>query len=221
MRKIAKKAALNFSAQHNLFDPNAVQPVVLIGAGAVGSHVGVALSKLGVKKLKVIDRDSVESHNASMSAYRPCDLARPKVEALREIVEQCSGVTIEVCASNYNGGPLCGSVVCCVDTMEARQLVWKNVKMNAAVDILIDTRVAEKLVWVFAIDPKDPDDIAYYEHHLRYSSKQAAHPVCGKHGIITVSMIAAARACDLLTTWWATGRKERHHKELVGCSDSL
>lgn len=211
-----EEPTLNLSGQHNIFDAMIAKPVTIIGAGAVGGYAAVALAKMGVRKLAVVDEDSVESHNIPMSIYRPCDVGRPKVEALRDIVSEATGVVVDARRQHYENEPLRGAVICCVDTMEARQAVWRNVKMQPGVDILIDTRTAEELIWVFAIAPCDPEDIAYYEHHLAYTTKETAHPMCGRHGIVYVSMSAASAVAADLVYWWQCGRTKRHHKALVG-----
>lgn len=207
---------LNLSQQHNLFDAEYARPVTLIGAGMVGSRVGDELGRMGVRDLTVYDHDFIESHNGPMSVYRLRDLARLKVEALREIVLESSGLEIDARPKAYEGEPLRETVVCCVDDMDARRLVWQAVKNNPEAKLLVDTRTAAELVWVFAVDPNDPDDQAYYEHHLTYSNKEAAPQMCGRHGIGYVSMRAAAAVCANLTYWWQRGRKVLHHKELTG-----
>lgn len=207
---------LNHAQQHKLLDPKAARPVTLIGAGAVGSHVAVALAKMGVPRLVVWDDDDVSDHNLAMSAYRMKDFMRPKVEALREIVLEASGLEIAVRREKYVGQePLEGAVVACVDTMEARQAVWKAVRMDPAVDILVDTRTAAKLLWVFAVCPTDPDDVERYDPHVAYGTRQAAPHMCGEHGFMPMSYLAAGHAVSALTSWWMSGIKELHRKELV------
>lgn len=209
---------LNLSAQHKIFAPDSARPVTLIGAGSVGSEVARQLTKIGVTDLAVYDDDFVESHNIPMSCYRVKDIGRPKVEALEEVIEEQSGIRIRTVKERFGSehAPLTGSVVACVDSLEARRDIWENVKFRPDVDILIDTRVVSELVWVFAVHPCDPEDIEYYEHHVSYTSKEAAPPMCGSHGIIYVASTAARAACANLTDWWQFGRKKLHHKELVG-----
>jgi len=208
--------SLNFSQQHKLLDPKAARPVTLIGAGAVGSHVALALAKMGVPKLKVWDDDDVSEHNVPMSLYRPKDFMRPKVDALREIVEEFSGLVIDAHRAKYEGEtPLEGSVVMCVDSMDARRRIWKAVcRMDTDVDLLIDTRTAAKLLWVFSIRPYDPDD-AYYAHHVSYGTREAAPHMCGTHGFMPMSLMAAACVAENLTSWWMSGKKEMHRRQLV------
>lgn len=214
---------LNLSQQHNLFDAQTAKPVTVIGVGSVGSYVVHGLAKMGVTDITVYDLDFVESHNIPMSLYRPRDLARPKVEALKEIVEEATGVIIDTRHMIYDGQPLKGVVIACVDTMEARQTIWRAIKEASTVDvpILLDTRVAAELVWVFAIDPEDPDDAKLYQHHLRYSTKETAPPMCGLHGIDYVSKRAAGIVCINLTSWWQHGTKRCLHKEAVGALEMV
>src|SRR5689334_20761446 len=107
---------LNFSAQNNLFDPGFAKPVTVVGAGAVGSQVAIMLAKQGCKHIMVWDADTVLSHNVPMSAYRPRDVGRRKVEALAEIVHEYTGVRIEAIPRMFGQNDLLsGSVVACVD----------------------------------------------------------------------------------------------------------
>jgi hypothetical protein len=212
---------MNLSQQHKLFDVALARPVTVIGAGAVGGYAVLGLAKLGIPRITVYDHDHVESHNVPMSVYGPDDLARLKVEALRDIVRAGTGTVIETRPRRYEGERLEGAVVCCVDTMEARQAVWKAVELQPDVNILIDTRVSAELVWVFAVDPCDPDDAERYRHHLAYSTKETAAPMCGSHGVVYVSMRAASAACANLTSWWQHGRKTLHHRELAGALEQL
>lgn len=216
-----RKNALNLSGQHNLLDPKAPRPVTLIGAGSIGSHVAYALAKMGVPKLVVWDDDDVAEHNVPMSVYRPQDMARPKVDALRDIVYEISWLKIETRHAKYEGRePLEGTVVVCVDSMDARRAIWERVRMRPEVDLLIDTRTAGKLLWVFAINPTDPDDVSYYDHHVSYGTREAAAHMCGKHGFMPMSFMAAARVAENLTTWWMSGKKERHHKQMVALNET-
>ncbi len=207
--------ALNRSQQDNIFDPAAARPVTVIGAGSVGSQVVCSLAKIGVERLRVFDHDCVESHNICMSAYRPADLGVYKVRALAEIVREQSGLDIVAEERRYAGEPLRDAVVACVDSMAARRLIWEAVRQNPNVGILVDTRVAIELVSVFAVNPSDQDDIAYYEHFL-YPDEAALRPMCGEHGLDPVAKMATALAVMSLTNVWTYGKTRRHLKWLAG-----
>lgn len=205
----------NFSQQQHIFDPTAAGPVSVIGVGSVGSQIALNLARIGCGSITVWDGDSVASHNIPMSVYRQRDLARPKVAALQEIIGEAMDVSITTHQCMYAGEPLRGAVVACVDTMEARALIWKQVRNNALVDLFIDTRIAAEFISVFAIRPCNPADSTYYEAHL-YPSHKAAAPYCGLHGIVYVSGTAANAACAALTEWWSLRTTNKHLKMLCG-----
>lgn len=205
---------LNFSQQIKIFNPLCSKPVTVLGAGAVGSQLILMLAKLGFPKITVYDGDAVESHNIPMSAYGVSDLGMFKVIALKELAREQSEAEIDAVSRMYAGEPLRDSVISCVDTMEARMAAWREVKNNPLVDIYIDTRTASELISIFAVNPCDAEEIAYYEHFL-YPSEQALMLTCGDHGIIHASGMAACAACANLTNWRQNGKKKLHFKQLV------
>jgi hypothetical protein len=204
---------LNFSQQKNFISPDEVRPVHLLGAGSVGSHVASMLARIGVTDLTVWDHDSIDSHNIGPSLYGRSDFGRYKVEALAAIILRDTGVIIKMERRKYEGAMIKGSVICCVDTMEARQMIWRTVKKNPFVDILLDTRVAEEFFQIFAIRPCSTDNITYYEHFLEYGGNEAARQTCGLHSIIYVSSMVAAEAVSSLAKFWKSDRTEYTHFE--------
>jgi hypothetical protein len=199
---------LNFSQQEKLFDPKLSRPVTLIGAGSVGSLVANMLVRIGVHDLTVFDDDSVDSHNVGPSLYGKGDIGYYKVDRLRAIIERDTGVRIKTVLKRYEGESLRGSVICCVDTMEARQMIWGAIKKKLFVDILIDTRTSEHFFQVFAVRPCNHRDIAHYEPFLAYSSDEASPAMCGLHSIITVASRTAAVAVGALSDFWTSDRTE-------------
>ena len=70
-------------------------PVVICGAGAVGSHLADNLARQGFSTLRVIDRDRVEAHNAGTQLYGESEAGVWKVEALRNRLFRAAGVEVE------------------------------------------------------------------------------------------------------------------------------
>lgn len=57
--------------------------VLVLGAGAIGTHVAWSLAALGVKELRIVDNDVVELSNLNRQlVYAPDDVGKCKVEAL-------------------------------------------------------------------------------------------------------------------------------------------
>ncbi|MDO8521436.1 MAG: ThiF family adenylyltransferase [bacterium] len=206
---------MNFDQQVHVFDPTLARPLTIIGAGQVGSQLAMAVAKMGCTDVCVWDDDVVASHNPPASEYRKCDILRPKVEALAEIIREATGVEMVTCNRRYTGEPLNTAVASCVDGMDERKTIWERVKRNPLVGFFVDTRVAEEYIEVFAIETCNPEDIAFYEAFL-YPSKEALTPFCGRHGAKHVGGTAAYAACAALTQWWKSCRPKRHLKMLCG-----
>ncbi|MCA9354834.1 MAG: ThiF family adenylyltransferase [Candidatus Kaiserbacteria bacterium] len=201
--------AENFAHQMNLFDPRLARPVVVIGAGAIGSWVTLALAKMGVSDITVIDGDTVASHNGSMSLYTGADTARLKVEVLRERVRELAGVEIKVVPEMYSGGPLPKgvTVIASVDTIPARKLIWKQLlQQRFSHDLLVDTRTSAAYAEVYAVNPKNGRDREEYERSLPPEDK-AAPQTCGFHGVIFASLHVAACVASTVARYWQTGQK--------------
>ncbi len=209
-------SVMNFSQQRVLFSPDRARGVTLIGAGAVGSHIASQLCRVGVTDITVYDDDSIDSHNIPPSLYGLPDFGRYKVDALEDILLRDTGVSIKKERRKYDGAKLRGTVVCCVDNMEARQLIWKNVCKNLFVDILIDTRIAWEFWQVFTVKPCKREDADFYEPFLTYTSDEANRQSCGTHGIIYVSSAVATEAVTSLLKFWEDGTKQIHIERLCG-----
>lgn len=205
----------NFSHQANIFDPGNAKPVTVIGAGSVGSKLVLELASIGCTEITVWDGDDVASHNVPMSAYRHTDLGRFKTIALQELVRDKSGVNIKVVQRMYNGEPLQGTVVSCVDWMDERKKIWEQVRHNPLVDLFVDTRTAIQLLEVYAVQPCNNEDVAFYETRL-YPSSDAIRPTCGTHGISPVTSITAGVAAAALTRFWKKGTNSRVFSLYVG-----
>lgn len=214
------KSALNHSGQDRLFDPALAHPVILIGAGSVGSAVAMMLAKIGVTDLTVYDADRVRSHNVPSSVYGPRDVGKLKVEVLARWVMATAGLRIKAVPRMYAGEKLKGAVIACVDTMEARKLIWNNVKGNALVSLYVDTRVAERLVSVFFTDWTECEAAGYYEHHL-YPTSQTATRLCGRHGFKPIADFASAIAVNGLTQFWAEGKTSKHIRLMAGSMETI
>jgi len=174
------------------------------------------LATVGVRSLTVYDADSMESGNVPMTlAFHQHDCGRRKVEIVRDRVREQSGLEMTAIPRMYAGEPfVAGSVVCCVDKMEARMEIWKRIKPNPNIDLFVDTRTNAKFISIFAVRPSEAADVTHYEHHL-YPSKNAAIQTCGMHGIVTVSALAACLAVDALTVMWSGGIPSLHQDILL------
>ncbi len=207
---------LNRSHQSELFDPAHARPVTVLGVGSVGSHVALQLALLGASKITVWDGDDVRSHNLPMSmVFGIGDLGRLKVEAVAKRIKAQTDIEIRTVPRMYAGEPLKGSVVACVDTMKARQLIWEVVRNNPTIDIFVDTRIHERYIVVYSVRPCRPEDMMEYEAHL-YPDSTTPQRTCGAHGIVNVTTVAASLATHALTRMWSGDIQAPRQSLLLG-----
>jgi hypothetical protein len=74
--------------------------------------------------------------------------------------------------------------------MTARQSVWKRVKMNARVPLLIDARMGAEFARLYMINPTNPDHCEFYESNL-YSYQEAERLPCSARSIIYCPTVIA------------------------------
>ena len=90
-----------FHRQELAFGPALTQTLAhlrvgVIGCGATGSATAMLLSRLGVRKLLLVDNDTVEASNLNrLLAASTADIGRPKVDVTREMVHN-TGLGAEV-----------------------------------------------------------------------------------------------------------------------------
>jgi molybdopterin/thiamine biosynthesis adenylyltransferase len=177
---------MDFWRQSDIVSQDALnhQPFTLIGAGGIGSVVGLVLAKMGVQDLTAYDPDTVEEHNLPNQFYRLTDVGRPKVEALAELCRDFAGVEVTPWQMEF---PLTakpsGIVICGVDSMSARQAIWQTtIRFNPAVSRYVEARMGAQEGRVYSIVPYDPDHIGLYEASL-YADENAVELPCTARAI--------------------------------------
>jgi hypothetical protein len=161
--------------QIDIFDPTKIKmPVSIVGAGGIGSVVALALAKMGLTELDVYDFDQVAHWNIPNQMFRPNQIGEFKVDALTEVVEDLTGVTIfplkrkigDATSQAGVGLRRGGIVVSAVDSMEARSAIWKEVKMNPKFRLLVDGRLGGESIVLYTVNPCDPEGVKTYEATL-------------------------------------------------------
>jgi hypothetical protein len=165
-------------------------PIIVIGAGAIGSATVVTLAKMGCSDITVWDSDKLEEVNIPNQICKSSMVGSPKVEALAELTYDLTEIRINKVNQRYMGQGLEGLVVVTVDNMTTRQKVWKRAKLNRKIPLLIDARMGAEFARIYAIRPLDVNDTELYEQNL-YSSQEAEHLPCSARSIIYCPVVAA------------------------------
>jgi molybdopterin/thiamine biosynthesis adenylyltransferase len=142
--------------------------IAIVGCGAVGSFTALSLCKMGIGQLTLIDHDKVSVENLPNQFYRDSDLGKKKVDAcsdlIRQFDRQISMITL--------GRPFIKQkldadvVISAVDSMEVRKRIWTAVNNQRSVQLLIDPRMAAKVIQVYSVKTGDPSSSKKYESTL-------------------------------------------------------
>jgi hypothetical protein len=204
----AKASAVDYRRQLEFFQPFGFNKQVdIIGAGATGSHLAYVLAKMGVPNMRVYDFDNIEEHNVPNQLYSVADVGRPKVEALKDIIERMTSMKIE--ANNlkietgveYTAGNI---VFLLTDTMKSRKDIFKSfLKLRPQVELVVETRMGADSGRVYAFNPFKPSQASEWEKTL-YEDSEAETSLCGT----SVSVCCTA----VTISSYATGQMFRHLK---------
>jgi molybdopterin-synthase adenylyltransferase len=69
--------------------------VTVCGAGALGANLVETLARMGLRRLRVIDRDRVEARNLSTQPWAQQDIGAPKVRALAHALYRAVGARLD------------------------------------------------------------------------------------------------------------------------------
>jgi molybdopterin/thiamine biosynthesis adenylyltransferase len=198
---------IDYTRQRSWFDPNEHRAeVTIVGCGGIGSFTAFALAKLGVQQLRLLDFDTVEEHNIPNQMFEPDQVGQTKAMSLAEAIFAVTSTT-EVATYEQrisDGVPLSRVVISALDSMEARDELWRAVKLKPQVDLLLDGRLAGQKVVLYAACPMDMADIAGYEATL-YSDDEAEQDSCTARSIIDVGFGIASLMTRAVRKYYAEG----------------
>lgn len=153
-----------------IFDASRINPPIhIIGAGATGSRLWLALVELGLTNIAVYDFDRVESHNLANQIYTAADVGMYKVYALARYYALKTGTppgptmrfnNIKVDKNLTDLTSIEGIVFLLTDTMASRKEIFEHLIPDAnttKVFLMIETRMASSYGNVFCVNPFDPD----------------------------------------------------------------
>ncbi len=182
-----------------------IWPIHVIGLGAVGSYLTLALAKLGARELYGYDPEQVVPENVGTQIYGPTHVGQPKAVALGRVIEQLTGLRPDLQARAIYDEPLAGIVVLAVDTMHDRAQIFRSIDGRAAVRWLLDVRIGFTPVpphsavgLLFTVRPCDPADVAVYRRSL-HDDRSVLPLNCRAAGIVTASMSAAAQVAHRIS----------------------
>jgi hypothetical protein len=113
------------------------------------------------------------------------------VEALKELINDFTGIKIEAIASRYETGMFDGIIISAVDSMSTRKTIWDNHKdKSVGTKCLIDPRMGAETALMYVMSPMDGTDQVSYEKTL-YTDESALQERCtAKATMYTACMLS-------------------------------
>lgn len=172
--------------------------VTVIGVGAVGRQVAVQLAALGVRHLRLIDFDQVETTNITTQAYSARDVGQVKVDATARAVREIdSEVELTLIRDRYRPAMnLEGAVFCCVDSISARTAIWRSVGRTCR--FWSDGRMLGEVLRVLTV--ADEPSRRHYDTTL-FPQAEAQVGRCTARSTIYAASITAGLMLHQFTRW--------------------
>lgn len=166
--------------------------VCVIGAGAIGSHVAEVLCKMGIRKIRVIDYDTIEAHNLPNQGYYLDDLGKLKVEALAERLKRGTGAEVVADASKLERITRFQEdvMIAAVDSMDVRRLIFDCFQASTKCQVLLDGRMGARVAQVHFVD-KTEERMSRYEGSLVPDSETIQEPCTMRSTIFCAYGIAS------------------------------
>ena len=192
MNRFIQSAELLDQARTNI-------PIAVVGAGGIGSWLGLFLTKMGFSIIDFYDGDTVEIHNADNQLYGEAYVGLKKVEALkRACLSFGSPKPIKASATmleSLNATSATTAIyVVAVDNIIVRKQLWDSVKMRGR-GHWIDPRMGGDGWSLYTVNMADFRDQQWYEKTL-HTAEQSAELPCGQRGLICIPAMLAAVAAD-------------------------
>lgn len=186
-------------------------PILLIGAGGIGSWVAFCLSRIGCG-YTIFDMDTVESHNLGGQLYSLEHVGQNKALAISALAHQFSGRENEVQVEGMytKESPSNEIVIAAFDNMAGRKVAFENWcelmaedKANEKDYLFVDGRLLAEQYQVYAVTC-DPKSISRYRETL-FEDGAVPDVMCTLKSTTHCSMGIASDIIGVLTNF-ATNR---------------
>lgn len=141
--------------------------VTLIGAGGIGALTAIAVAKMGVQSLTIIDCDLVDDVNIPVQFHKLSDIGKSKAEALAETVKEFADVPVFSVNQRVNEtSNLTGDIIIsAVDSIHSRKGIWEAVKSYTP-DWYLDARMAAEEFHLYPVDMWSVEQVKAYQNRI-------------------------------------------------------
>ena len=156
------------------FNPDIEENIHIIGLGAIGSHVAIMLTRLGLNNIHIYDFDNVNKHNIANQHYFEADIGFSKTVCTQEYMENvCCNVEIVPYDDGYIKQNLNGYVFLCVDDIELRKEIVEENRHNKQIKAMFDFRMRLTDAQAYAANWSDPTSIIRLLKTMSFTKEEA------------------------------------------------
>lgn len=199
----------DYRKQTNLIEVENVDiPIHVIGCGALGSWLVFFLLKMGFKNITVYDFDNIEEHNLPNQCFMERQIGQPKVNAIWDLWMQFAENDenrLTICNEKVTASvarKMEGIVLCAVDSMKIREIIYKNSINKGRCDLFVEARLSIYGAYVYALTRYT--DFEKYEATL-YADEEAEVSPCGVSQTALPAAVNAASIMIMQMIEWING----------------
>lgn len=173
----------------------------IIGVGAIGSHIGIFLARLGIW-FNCYDYDNVERKNLNNQAFQEEHIGMQKVEAMKMLTKAVNNNIVSACQFHNKKITkeeilnMKGTIFLCVDSIRTRKELVKELVNNNKDITVIDTRMGRESGRVLMFNASNREQVRKYMNTLFDESKTLNEQVC--QGIPDIGFISSLLASNAL-----------------------
>lgn len=178
--------------------------ITIVGCGGIGSHLALALARMGAENLKLIDPDVVSIENVNSQGFDMIDVGKHKVDAVKQKIIRAVGImpttdkryiTSASSLNFLNDGSV---IVLAVDNMESRKVIADLIEKTGADLLLINPAMGAEYI---TIDVYKTD---YYSRGLAkfreawFSDEDGVQEDCTSKATIYTTLLISGFICKII-----------------------
>jgi len=177
-------------------------PIVLCGAGAIGSNLADTLARQGVHRLTVIDKDRVEEHNISTQTFFEEEIGSKKADAVKNRIYDAVGVEVDAVGRELDAGNI-------AKLLRGAALVIDGFDNSASRQLITDFCRKENIACLHAGLAADYAEVLWNDNY-RVPKDAVGPDVCDYPMARNLIVLCATVAAEVAVRFIAEGQQENY-----------
>lgn len=188
------------------FQENKKPPVLIGGAGGIGSWLAMLLNRAGFETY-VYDFDTLEEVNMAGQLFMHKSIGKTKVDALADVIRELCQEEIIPNLAKVDENTMTNDIVfSAFDNMKARQDLftsWVNVNRGNPAAIFIDGRLTAEQITIFCIKGDNYQEVEKYQANHLFPDGDVADLDCTMKQTSHGAAMIASHMVEFFTNWYS------------------